>query len=42
MLEIRRYSQPEAEHRIILDKPFDSELRVELLKMNLPKQPPVK
>ena len=32
MLEMRRYSQPEIEHRIILDK----------LKMNLPKQPPPK
>jgi len=32
MLEMRRYSQPELEHRIILDK----------LKMNLPKQPPPK
>jgi hypothetical protein len=32
MLEMRRYSQPEVEHRIILDK----------LKMNLPKQPPAK
>jgi len=32
MLEMRRYSQPELEHQIILDK----------LKMNLPKQPPPK
>ena len=32
MLEMRRYSQPELEHRIILDK----------LKMKLPKQPPPK
>jgi hypothetical protein len=32
MLEMRRYSQPEVEHRIILDK----------LKMELPKQPPPK
>lgn len=32
MLEMRRYSQPEPEHRIILDK----------LKMDLPKQPPPK
>ena len=32
MLEMRRYSQPELEHRIILDK----------LKMQLPKQPPPK
>ena len=32
MLEMRRYSQPELEQRIILDK----------LKMNLPKQPPPK
>jgi len=32
MLEMRRYSQPEVEHRIILDK----------LKMDLPKQPPPK
>ena len=32
MLEMRRYSQPELEHRIILDK----------LKMSLPKQPPPK
>jgi len=32
MLEMRRYSQPEVEHKIILDK----------LKMNLPKQPPPK
>jgi transposase len=32
MLEMRRYSQPEAEHQIILDK----------LKMDLPKQPPPK
>jgi transposase len=32
MLEMRRYSQPEIEHRIILDK----------LKMNLPKQSPPK
>jgi hypothetical protein len=32
MLEMRRYSQPELEHRIILDK----------LKMDLPKQPPPK
>jgi transposase len=30
ILEMRRYSQPEVEHKIILDK----------LKMNLPKQPP--
>ena len=32
ILEMRRYSQPELEHRIILDK----------LKMDLPKQPPPK
>jgi len=32
MLQMRRYSQPEPEHQIILDK----------LKMNLPKQPPPK
>jgi len=32
MLEMRRYSQPEPEHQIILDK----------LKMDLPKQPPPK
>jgi len=32
ILEMRRYSQPELEHRIILDK----------LRMNLPKQPPPK
>ena len=32
MLEMRRYSQPEVEHRILLDK----------LKMDLPKQPPPK
>jgi hypothetical protein len=32
MLEMRRYSQPEVEHKIILDK----------LKMDLPKQPPPK
>jgi hypothetical protein len=32
MLEMRRYSQPELEHRIILDK----------LKVRLPKQPPPK
>ena len=32
MLEMRRYSQPEVEHRIILDK----------LKVDLPKQPPPK
>jgi len=32
MLEMRRYSQPEVEHKIILDK----------LRMNLPKQPPPK
>jgi transposase len=32
MLQIRRYSQPEQEHRIILDK----------LRMTLPKQPPPK
>jgi len=32
MLEMRRYSQPETEHKIILDK----------LKMDLPKQPPPK
>jgi len=32
MLEMRRYSQPEQEHRIILDK----------LRMTLPKQPPPK
>ena len=32
MLEMRRYSQPEIEHRIILDK----------LKIDLPAQPPPK
>ena len=32
ILEMRRYSQPEIEHRIILDK----------LRMDLPKQPPPK
>ena len=32
ILEMRRYSQPEVEHRIILDK----------LRMDLPKQPPPK
>jgi len=32
MLEMRQYSQPELEHRIILDK----------LKVKLPKQPPPK
>jgi hypothetical protein len=32
MLQMRRYSQPEQEHRIILDK----------LRMTLPKQPPPK
>jgi hypothetical protein len=31
-LELRRYSQPELEHRIVLDK----------LKLDLPKQPPPK
>ena len=32
MLEMRRYSQPESEHLIILDMPY----------LNLPKQPPPK